>query len=341
MNERSVQCAALRYAFAALACIAISIDAAPRELSRAELLRNVVSEHFVPRVAAFARTAPPLVASMEALCKTPDNDTLNDARAHWAKSMLAWESASAINFGPLIARRSVFRIDFSPARPNLIEKALSTAPRALKDLELIGAPAKGFPAIEWLLWTPPEKPELLIDRARCAYALLLAQDIADEAHMLNAQFAAFAATPLPDKVANDAFAGLLNLALNGLGQLGVRKMEQPAERANGRTFPRLASGQTAAAWNTQWLSLRNFLVGDGGSANDNLNALLRSLNLLELSAHMRSAADRVSSTLQATQATPADAIKAAKDIVALRVVLVDEVAAALAIPVQFGENDGD
>jgi predicted lipoprotein len=267
---------------------------------------------------------------------------LGAARTAWTETMLAWEGAGAIAFGPLLARRSVFRIDFWPARSNLIEKALNDPPTTLKGLELVGGPAKGIAAIEWLLWTPSEAPEILVDKKRCAYASLLAVDVAEEARLLNASFVAFAASGLPESAANDAFAGLLNLAVGGLEQLGVRKIEKPGETGNGKNFPRFFSGQTAAAWNAQWLSIRNFLIGDGGERNDNLDSVLRAQGLVSAAGHMREASDRVSKTLKATeQATQASARQAAKDIVILRKVMVEEVAAGLKIPVQFGENDGD
>jgi hypothetical protein len=72
------------------------------------------------------------------------------------------------------------------------------------------------------------------------------------------------------------------------------------------------------------------------------DSVLRAQGLVNAADHMREASDRVSKTLKATeQATQASARQAAKDIVILRKVMVEEVAAGLKIPVQFGENDGD
>src|SRR5204862_1662718 len=126
-------------------------QAAPPEATRAQFLRNVIADHFVPGFGAFARSMPPLTKSMEALCESPDTDTLSAARAAWIDSMLAWEKASAIPFGPLLTRHSLVRIDYWPARPHLIDRALLKPPSTIKGLELIGGPAKGLPALEWLL----------------------------------------------------------------------------------------------------------------------------------------------------------------------------------------------
>ena len=153
-------------------------QAAAGEITRAQFVRDATAHYFVPRVAAFAKVAPTLTETLETLCRSPGTESLAAARAAWIKTMLAWENASAIGFGPLLARRAVYHIDYWPPRENLILQALSKPPTSIKELELIGGPAKGLPAIEWLLWTPAAKPDLLVDAGRCAYARLLAQDVA-------------------------------------------------------------------------------------------------------------------------------------------------------------------
>jgi predicted lipoprotein len=317
--------------------------AATSPQSRAEFLHNVIADYFVPRMARFAQTAPALEKSLESLCASPGSDTLKAARAAWVDNMLVWESASAIGFGPLLARRSVFRIDYWPARPNLVTRALSAPPTTIKGLELIGGPAKGIPTLEWLLWTPAEKPEILSDPGRCAYARLLAQDVVDEARGLDEAFVALAKNGLPEGTADDAFAGLLNLANGGLEQLGVKKIEAPARFGDGnKNFPRLLSGQIVPAWNAQWTSLRIFLVGDGDAHHDNLDSFLRTQGLTAVADKLRTAADRVTKELnEMHEATPATALKLGKDMGMVRNAVADDVAPALHIAVQFGDDDGD
>jgi uncharacterized protein len=317
-------------------------QAAAPEATRSQFLRNVIADHFVARVAAFARSVPALTKSMDALCQSPDSETLVAARAAWIDSTLAWESASAIAFGPLVERRSVVRIDYWPARSQLIEHALINPPSTIKGLELIGGPAKGLPGLEWLLWTPPDSPTVLSDRKRCAYARLLAAEIAEEADGLDAAFVALADSGLPDATADDTFAGLLNLALEGLEQLGVKKIEAPGEYGKGKGFPQMPSGRTAAAWDAQWTSLRDFFIADGRNRNDNLEFYLRAHELGDAADKMRTAADGVTKTLRATrEATPATARSVSKAMKLMRKAVVDDVARGLKIPVQFGDDDGD
>ncbi|MGZ3487784.1 MAG: hypothetical protein ACXVBY_13060, partial [Isosphaeraceae bacterium] len=43
--------------------------------SRAQFLHNVIARYFVPRMARFARTAPELAKSVDALCAAPGWNT--------------------------------------------------------------------------------------------------------------------------------------------------------------------------------------------------------------------------------------------------------------------------
>jgi uncharacterized protein len=317
-------------------------QAAAGEITRAQFVRDVTTRHFLPSVAAFAKVAPTLTEAIETLCQSPTTESLEAARAAWIKTMLAWENASAIGFGPLLARRAVYHIDYWPSRENLIAQALSKPPATVKELELIGGPAKGIPAIEWFLWTPPAKPEILADAGRCAYAKLLALDVEVESRELDSAFVAFAENGLSDSVASDLFAGLLNLVHGEVEQMGDRKLDRPAKVDKGKTFPRLLSGQTVQAWNAQWSSMRNFLIADDEDRNDNLERFLRAQGLAPVADKLRTSVEAVTGDLKRIQrATPAEAVKVATDLRAVRTVLSDDVAAALNIPIQFTVNDGD
>jgi len=314
----------------------------PSPQSRAKFMHDIIANYFVPRMARFVRTAPELAKSLDALCDSPGSDRLNAARRAWIDNMLAWESASAISFGPLLPRNSVFRIDYWPPRPNLITRALSKPPTTIKELELIGGPAKGIPTLEWLLWTPAEKPEILSDPARCAYARLLAQDVVDEARGLDGSFVALAAAGTPEAAANDEFAGLLNLANGGLEQLSVKKMEAPAKFGGRKDFPRVLSGQTVPAWDAQWSSIRDFLLSGGAVQHDNLESFLRAQGLAAVADKLRIAGDLVTKDLhEMRELTPSAALRLGKEMGAVRNVMVDDVAPVLGIAVQFGDDDGD
>jgi len=114
-----------------------------------------------PRAADFARASQPLAPAVQALCTaTPERAgvALEDARKAWRDALLAWESLSAVALGPVLEGRYQRLIDFTPTRPRMIDKAILAAPKTPADMERIGTPGEGFPALGCRLWTRPVQP---------------------------------------------------------------------------------------------------------------------------------------------------------------------------------------
>ncbi len=161
--------------------------------------------------------------------------------------MKDWERLSAVAIGPLLERRSLRQIDFTPTRPELIARAVERAPADAADMERIGTPAKGLPALEYLLWTKPVKP----GSAECRYAQQVAADIDREAQALEQGFAQAAGREWDDEAAVAAMSEALNQWVGGLERLRWAEIERPvrARSSGGRdaaVFPRAASAQSAA-----------------------------------------------------------------------------------------------
>jgi predicted lipoprotein len=213
--------------------------------------------HFAPRALAFAEASAALTPAVQALCNAAPaprpTAALEHARARWRDSLVAWEALSAVQVGPLVERRSARRIDFQPPRPELIERAVrSTAATGLPDgaaLERVGAPAKGLPALEWLLWTRSASP----GSAECRYAQALAADVALEAQALAQGFEALAAREWEGEEAAAAFGEFVNQWVGGIDRLRWAGLEKPARSANGK---RAASDSSALAWRAQWQALQ-------------------------------------------------------------------------------------
>ena len=91
--------------------------------------------------------------AVKALCDAtpPAGQAQSAAHLQWQATTHAWERLSSVAVGPLITRRSQRQIDFSPTRPSLIERAIQSGPAGQQAMERIGTPAKGLPALEWLL----------------------------------------------------------------------------------------------------------------------------------------------------------------------------------------------
>lgn len=298
-----------------------------------------------PRSGDFAEAATRLAAAVGALCAAdagPAATALRDARTQWAATTQAWERLSTVAVGPLIQRRSARQIDFNPTRPEQIERTIASAPADVAALERVGSSAKGLPALEWLLWTRPVRP----DTAGCRYAHLVAQDVAREAGALRQ-----AATGELDEEA--LLAEALNQWTGAVEALRWRHLERPLKsRGTGRdapAFPRSASGQTAGSWAAQWQALRRYAVQPDGTTPPQPGAglvpfetYLRGLGLNPLADALGRDVARAESAMQRLKPGDARSVQAAAGaLAALKRRVEAEVAPALKVSIGFSDADGD
>jgi len=260
--------------------------------------------------------------------------------------------------GPVLTRRSQRAIDFWPTRPALITKALAQAPRALADLERIGTPAKGIPALEWLLRRP-------LDAATCAYAGLLSQGLEAEAAALSTEIAALATTTAQESTreAEDEnptmgplFVEWVNQWLGGWERLRWAHIEQPVQKARSRQggpeFARQDRAANLADWRAQWAQLKAQARLAPGQLqappqpNQTLipiEALLLGKGQLGLAERWARALDKVDARLAALQPQAGDKelLALAQEMKSVTVLYQNEVAQALDVPLGFSEADGD
>lgn len=307
---------------------------------------------YQPRAEEFARHASALAGAAEALCAAPASGAepaLARARAAWAAAAEAWDGLSGVAIGPLVERRSLLQIDFFPPRPHLIERALRSPPADLDAMERVGAPAKGLPALEWLLWTRPVQPAT----PACRYAALVARDIEREALALQAEIAELAARDwaADETAAVAAMDQALNQWVGGLERLRWTRMEKPLRAAapgQAPEFARAASDRAAAAWSAAGSAL--FTLGSGGGDP----APAPGAGLVPWETYLRGRglnplADRIAeATSQARQqlrrARPGDGpsvLAAAEALDALKRLAQAEMAPALKIHIGFSDSDGD
>ena len=308
-----------------------------------------------PRADDFAREAQALPAAVKALCnaRPPAGEAQSAARAQWQATIRAWERLSIVAIEPLIARRSQRQIDFSPTRPALVEKAIRAAPQGAAAMERIGTPAKGLPALEWLLWTQPVAP----GSAACAYAAEVALDVEREALALQHDFKALAATDWPNAEPETVIAGmseLVNQWVGALERLRWAQMEKPLRAAQSKDtpkWPRTASHQTAQSWATQWEALRTLSVLTGqeaplpGQGLVPLETYLRGKGLNPvadaLMAATRQADLRIRNLTAGRAPGHPQVLDAARSLASLKRVAEGKVAPALDISMGFSDADGD
>lgn len=181
-------------------------------------------------------------------------------QADWRASTVAWDGLDSIALGPLVERRSARSVDFMPTRPAMLERALKNPPKDAAAMERIGAPAKGFEALEWLLW--PQVPDS--GTPRCDYAVAVAAHQLRESRALVAAFGALAQSEPDPEHAKAAFSQAVNQWVGGVEQLRWAFMRKPldvaATRGQPAVFPRARSHQTADSWAARWNTLRAYAV---------------------------------------------------------------------------------
>lgn len=321
-------------------------------------LQGIYGHWALPRAQALQRQAQALPPALAALCQAPAGDhqaALNAARTAWQATARAWESLAAVSIGPVIARRSQRAIDFTPTRPALIEKAMASQPQGAKAFERIGTPAKGLPALEWMLWTRPVAPAT----PGCAYAHEVALDVAREAAALQDAFAGAAGTDWgaedEQEQSTQAMSEFVNQWVGGIERLRWAQMEKPLRAAQGTRapdYPRNASSDTIASWAATWAGLRSVTALPAasptpvpGEALVPLETYLRGKGLNPLADKLRQATDAVDAAMaQVQKAGTRDKgpiQQAAKELAALKFLAESEVAPALQVSIGFSDADGD
>jgi len=253
----------------ALACasgVAVA-GAQPPAASQADaaFVRNIYAKWYVPRAAEFAEHAPRLAASLDGLCQSDSAgaaQAMEAARAQWTRTVQAWETLSAVRGGALLARRSPREIDFTPTRPAAIQRAVRSAPADSRAMERVGSPAKGLPALEWLLWTQPVRPQ----SPECRYAYRVAGEIEAESLALQQAYGLALQQGWDAQEVEYAIYEFLNLFDAGIQKLWWEDMNRPQQRAatgaRAASFPRSASGTTVQMWLRHWEALRRLAIAD-------------------------------------------------------------------------------
>jgi len=301
---------------------------------------------YAPRSREFGASAHALLDATSAYCA---GEPLAPARDAWRSALLAWDRVGTVAIGPLIERRSARRIDFGAVRPALLARAIETHPASEADMERIGSPAKGFAALEALLWPSAATR----GTPACDYAVQAATDIAREADALAGAFDPAGRAEPDEEATVAAMAEAVNQWIGGLDTLRSVAFERPLRerQARGRSplqFARDASGASAAERDARWQSLAALAVFEGGEAPAPgaglvpLEPYLRGKGLNPLADKLVAAVRRAGRAVEAThRATPATVQAAALALADLKALVETEVAPALEIRVGFTEADGD
>lgn len=301
---------------------------------------NLYSTWWVPQAQAAASSAQQLHNSFSSYCAqpAPAPAALQASRAQWLRAVTDWERLSAVAMGPMVQRRSARVVDFQPLRPKQLQAALAKAPQTVQDMESIGGPAKGFPALEQLLWTDTVAP----GTPACRYATLAAADIAQELSALHTALQQQATATLGDFFLHE---DLINQWVGGVERLRWAHMDKPlrsAKPGKPAALPRSEAAHNLAGWQAHWSGLRTLAVGGPDFAGANLAALVAQRGWENLAQRLRDGVQQVDQQLAAITAPTLEQVQpAVQSLAQLKHLVESEVAPALDVTIGFSDADGD
>lgn len=240
---------------AAVGCARAPAQQAPY-IRASELVQALTMRNLLPAARSFAAHSQTL---MEAIRTRP----WTDCRALWTHSMLAWETLAAVPVSALVERRSVRTVDFWPTRPAQIQALLDAGPERMaspQTQQTMGASAKGLPALEWLLFRKEA------DAATTVLAGLLAEQVLQEARILESAYTTLESTTWDEADAWTAYGEWFSQAVGSLDQLRLKKLKPNTRGKDSAIWVRGVSGQTRAAWQAHARGLCDFFVGARASA---------------------------------------------------------------------------
>lgn len=118
---------------------------------RKALLTQLANAVILPTYGTLVEKTEELNTKNQQLCGNLTAENLKISQEAWKATVTVWQSGQSFLVGPAMNRATA--IDFKPARPNLIQDAINGSTTLdLSGVEALGAPAKGLPAIEFLLF---------------------------------------------------------------------------------------------------------------------------------------------------------------------------------------------
>ena len=118
-----------------------------------EVLISLTDEVVVPAYSAAAEDAGRLDRDVQNLCGSPTDPSLETARESWRKARASWMFSEAMWFGPVMERRSISILDWSPTNTAGIDQLLADNASVflVQVREVLASNQRGFGAIEYIL----------------------------------------------------------------------------------------------------------------------------------------------------------------------------------------------
>lgn len=357
----------MKPAWVALVCLTAC---APYEVddARRDLLQSWGDDVLLPTYDDVYARAGELHDAAVDVCADPDQPALDAARDAWMAARGPWKRTEIFAFGPYKEEplRLGPKIDAWPARPDTVDEILAD------DIELteqavdsFGVYARGFPAIEYLLFQPDIDvlAELVATPRRCEYVVAASANLVAEVGELRdawdpvagdylAQLTGAGKTSTEFDTLPDALGEVVNRMGFTAENIHVDKLGRPAgvTSGDGTPQPELAESQFSGR---SIDDVRDNLTGIdilyfGDEASLGLRGYMAKRGYY-FDTDMRARLDAADAALTAIDGTLLEAIVDDRDAVLeaidrvtdLQELLQTEVIPALSLTVGFNDVDGD
>lgn len=362
-----------------LLLLVICISACKKEeqptYNRQLILENVGNNIILPALKDLQSQTQQLIQATVSLNTQSTSATLIQAQDAWKKTVLSWEKVVFFNFGPLKMKDVALKIDFNPVRTNIITSILASSEVIDQAyIATVGAAAKGFPTLEYLLFDRSKSNEQLLPlfttdaqaSRRKAYIKAIAEDIQLQVTTILKEWQASGSNYLQTFIensqgGNDAVNTLANKMIGITEIIANTKLADPLglKVKDGTPQPESAeawrSGTSVAHILANLEVLEQVFKGnhDNPSTTDGfddyLDALKSASNGQSLSASIASQIEQTRQAVKSIQpslyeavtSNPAQAKAAYKAAQKLIILIKVDMMNALGGIVTFNDNDGD
>ena len=142
-----------------------------------DVLVSLTDEVVVPAYRSAAQDVAQLDQDVKSLCSSPSEASLEAARQSWRDARASWMRTEAMWFGPVMDRRSVRLVDWSPTNVAGMDEMLAEGRVLSTDevREVLASNLRGFGAIEYLLFGDNTPVGSNATEALCAYLTALTE----------------------------------------------------------------------------------------------------------------------------------------------------------------------
>ncbi len=330
-----------------------------------DVLIALTDEVVVPAYQQAAKDAADLDETAAAFCAAPSHASLEAARTSWRTSRASWLRSRAMWFGPVMDRRSISLLDWSPTDVDGIDESIADAGFEIdadRVRDAMSADRRGFGAMEHLLF-PGNTLQTVADRpSHCAYLLALTRVAREETAAIEADWTSGGeqATPYRDYFTDRAQLSLISeVAVGEVVRVQVflirdivhmRLASALGLRGDGpdlAAIPGNVAGNGLADLRNELLGMQDVYQG-AGEDSPGISALVQPLSedtdrrVRDRLAAAINAVDAVEGPLRvAVQERPQQVNALYEQLSSLQTVLATEVVSLLGVSVGFSDTDGD